>query len=448
MLEKSTMGPSLSCLAPKRVCRAVCLALGLIASSTPSEGFAASPRATQGASAPAAPFPQAPLLSGTDLLLAYSHLTGMPPDYQDLAQRSVAYRQASAFQQPSVLERLTASYKAEYDWVSPGKAYSIAISVMIQQYDPARGGFPTDFTDDHFVPIPNPLGQSGFQLGFDNIASFNVVPVPAATAEAFALRHGLSLHGSLGGFGQLRLVFTIVAAPPALDAASFPVTAHIVSGELLTSSGGIIYAFPPAPSQPAEQDFGNSKMPVLKSSSLDGVEIGMNEDAAKVVASSQFPGATPITGPSFAAYFSELRGGSRPTCGRPRPFNPTEGFMTQAEDPFGQYKACLSFDIQAAKVTAVHSIQWLAGSDPTSVGELLDAKYGKPAFNAAETGSRMEKWVGTNAGGQPVEVEASFSKVNATGAGIFVRLRIDVHPWTDPHAKSQQPSGSGNVPKL
>ena len=165
----------------------------------------------------------------------------MPPDYQDLAQRSVAYRQATAFQQPSVFERLTASYKAEYDRVSPGKEYSIAISVMIQQYDPARGGFPTDFSDDHFVPVPNPLGQSGYQLGFDNISSFNVVPVPSATAEAFALKHGLSLHGSMGGFGQLRLVFTMVGAPPALDAASFPVTAHVMAAELLTPSGGTIY---------------------------------------------------------------------------------------------------------------------------------------------------------------------------------------------------------------
>ena len=78
-------------------------------------------------------------------------------------------------------------------------------------------------------------------------------------------------------------------------------------------------------------------MPALKSGGLDGVEVGMSDDVAKAAASSHCPGATPVTGPSFAAYFDGLQGGARPTCGRPRPFSLNEDFMTQAEDPFGQY---------------------------------------------------------------------------------------------------------------
>jgi hypothetical protein len=114
--------------------------------------------------------------------LIYGKLSGQQPDFRELARPSVEYQRASAFSRDAVADRVAARYSAAYTAASPDAVYTLNVNASLLQYDAARGGWPSNFGADKFVPFPNPLGGQ-LELSFDNIDDFNALPQPQAVLE-------------------------------------------------------------------------------------------------------------------------------------------------------------------------------------------------------------------------------------------------------------------------
>ena len=259
---------------------------------------------------------QSPQITAALVAMAYAKMTGTSPDLEQLAKSSVEYERASTFDQPSVLQHLTASLTKEFNNLSPSSIYTVNITAWLMQYNPQAGGWPTDFTDDKFLPFQNPVGGPPLQLSFDNVGQFNALPVPPADARSFAEQHQFNTHSSIAEFAILRLAFRIVGAPPSVSASFAPVTAHILQGEILTDQGQRLYVFPPAADATQRQNpksFASNSIPNLPSSTLDGVSLGMPQDKAEIALAVAFPKATFKHGPGFAAFYDHLQAGAQPS---------------------------------------------------------------------------------------------------------------------------------------
>ena len=390
----------------------------------------------------------APRLTDLDTALAYAKMTGTTPDFRAYGEHAAAYQAASAFQKDAVLTHLVRAYGAEFDSLSLSRAYSLTVNLTLQQFDAARGGYPIDFDEQHFIPIRDPAASTTYDITFSNIDSFDLIPMGNEAAQDFAARFNLDTHSPYAGFVLFQIAFRLEDAPPATDANSTTIRAHILAARIVNATGQVLHSFPLDQAPASAETAGHptiSRPEPLKSASVEGLGLGMPHADALAVAHKAFTGFSQES-PSFDAYFDGARGGIVPTCGHAPParnWAASGGWgMAQENDKPGDFSDCLSFDVASNAVSAIHSIQFLPDTTRAAVMHALTDKYGPPIYTARDSTQDDAKWIGRDGSGLIVEIDGTLISI-----AHVIELRVDAHPWADPHAKAVTPP-TITAPKL
>ncbi|BDA83993.1 hypothetical protein Sa4125_15350 [Aureimonas sp. SA4125] len=111
------------------------------------------------------------------LLRAY--LSNLPPDFEEMALRTDAVRQASEFDRAAVLVSEIDRLRRDYTGMADVDGIVLRLSDSLGEYDAAAAGFPLrTFGPDIYVPL------GGTKIVFDNYRDFAAWKLPVAEAKS------------------------------------------------------------------------------------------------------------------------------------------------------------------------------------------------------------------------------------------------------------------------
>ncbi len=110
-------------------------------------------------------------------------LYGEQPDFEGLAKRTPAYKEADEFSRAEVLAKEVARLEAEQETIAPDTQVLLRVGISLGDYDAARGGFPVSL----FAPgIYLDIRGGGMQ--FINGSDYAVLPMTLEQGKALRTR--------------------------------------------------------------------------------------------------------------------------------------------------------------------------------------------------------------------------------------------------------------------
>jgi hypothetical protein len=110
-------------------------------------------------------------------------LYGEQPDFEDLAKRTPAYKEADEFSRAEVLAKEIKRLEAEQETVAPDTQVLLRVNIGLGDYDAARGGFPVSL----FAPGVY-LDVRGGGMQFTNGSDYAVLPMMPEQGKALHTR--------------------------------------------------------------------------------------------------------------------------------------------------------------------------------------------------------------------------------------------------------------------
>ena len=409
---------------------------------------------------------RAPPLDPLLLVMGYHRLTGTGIDFRPYAERSTAYRNATAFDRADVLTREIARLEGQFASLDLSRTYVMRLGTQLRQYDGARGGYPLGLSPESFVPVNDPATYQQFGLQFRNSEEVAFLPVGDVTAARnFAQRYGLSTQYENAGDVVAEFAFRLAEAPPAVDGGTTIVRADIVAARVLTRTGQPMWDFGPtaAGRVPALQAAAPGAQPMLKAADVQGVRVGMPMAEGTGIASRAYP-----TGqggrwfrnlkPDAASSSSNLGTDKQVRCGldplslndemmRRQLGESTDTTVATASE------ACVGIDEDqkvtpgaAPMIARVTSGQLLEGTTVEVVRQALMEKYGSPTYTRG--GGQVLRWIGRD----PARVDGGLVSVTAridTRREGGVLLGVEAVPYVDPNPRSAPvPASAPSAPRL
>jgi hypothetical protein len=91
---------------------------------------------------------------GETITLLFSKLTRRAPDFDSMIRQTEAYKAASSFEQPSIIEKETEKLKEAYRLLSPAEPIVVETQVKLSSYNASnRGFFVENFKTETFFPV-------------------------------------------------------------------------------------------------------------------------------------------------------------------------------------------------------------------------------------------------------------------------------------------------------
>ena len=400
------------------------------------------------------------------LVMAYHRFTGTTLDYRPYAERSTAYRNATAFDRADVLTREIARLEGQFASLDLNRTYLMRLGTQLRQYDGSRAGYPLGLSPESFVPVNDPATYQQFGLQFRNSEEVGFLPVGDVTAARnFAQRYGLSTQYENAGDVVAELVFRLAEAPPAVDGGTTIVRADIVAARVLTRNGQPMWDFGPtaAGRAPAPQAAVPGAQPTLKAADVQGIRVGMPVAEGAGIASRAY-----TTGqgrrwfrelkPNAASSSSNLGTNKEVRCGldplsisdemmRRQMGESTDATVSDASE------ACVGIDAAERKdsgepelIGRVTSGQRLGGASSEAVRQALMEKYGPPTYTRG--GGQVLQWIGRDPArtdGGEVSVTARIDPRREGG----VLLGVEATPYVDPNPRAApMPVSAPSAPRL